>query len=181
LRIVEELWGGADKNVWGGPHKNAPHTALVAMLCLTSILVVCGVSSHTATGQTPADEHVLAAGRTGVPERLPASRQAEAPERISETGQVEVQDLAPAASQAGPQASLVATPTTAEYLEVENGRLFYEVFGDLDMPGILDIAGRIEKEVSGSKKVVIKGAAHSVNMEKPEKFNKVVLEFLGNR
>ena len=52
------------------------------------------------------------------------------------------------------------------------------VIGNLDMPGILDIAGRIEKEVAGSKKVVIKGAAHTVNMEKPEKFNSVVLKFL---
>ncbi len=55
------------------------------------------------------------------------------------------------------------------------------VIGDLDMPGILDIAGRIENEVASSKKVVIKGAAHTVNMEKPEKFNKVVLEFLGKK
>jgi len=55
------------------------------------------------------------------------------------------------------------------------------IIGDLDMPGILDIAGRIEKEVASSKKVVIKGAAHTVNMEKPDKFNKVVLEFLGKK
>jgi pimeloyl-ACP methyl ester carboxylesterase len=53
------------------------------------------------------------------------------------------------------------------------------VIGDLDMPGIIDIANRIEKEVAGAKKAVIKGAAHSVNMEKPEKFNRVVVEFLG--
>ncbi len=53
------------------------------------------------------------------------------------------------------------------------------VIGDLDMPGILEIAGRIEKEVAGSKKVVIKGAAHTVNMEKPEQFEKVVGVFLG--
>jgi pimeloyl-ACP methyl ester carboxylesterase len=52
------------------------------------------------------------------------------------------------------------------------------VVGDLDMPGILDISNRIEKEVRGSRRFVIKGAAHTVNMEKPEKFNKVVMEFL---
>jgi pimeloyl-ACP methyl ester carboxylesterase len=52
------------------------------------------------------------------------------------------------------------------------------VVGDLDMPGILDIAGRIDSEVKDSKKTVIKGAAHTVNMEKPEEFNKAVLEFL---
>jgi 3-oxoadipate enol-lactonase len=53
------------------------------------------------------------------------------------------------------------------------------IVGDLDMPGILEIAGRIDSEVKDSKKVVIKGAAHTLNMEKPEKFNKAVLEFLG--
>lgn len=53
------------------------------------------------------------------------------------------------------------------------------VVGDLDMPGILDISHRIEKEVKGSRKIVIKGAGHTVNMEKPEKFNKAVMEFLG--
>jgi pimeloyl-ACP methyl ester carboxylesterase len=52
------------------------------------------------------------------------------------------------------------------------------VVGDLDMPGILEIAGMIEKDVAGAKKVVIQGAAHLVNMEKPEEFNRVVLEFL---
>jgi 3-oxoadipate enol-lactonase len=52
------------------------------------------------------------------------------------------------------------------------------VIGNLDMPGILDIADRIEKQVPGAKKVVIKGAAHTVNMEKPEKFNSVVLKFM---
>lgn len=53
------------------------------------------------------------------------------------------------------------------------------IVGNLDMPGILEIAGRIDSEVRDSKKVVIKGAAHTVNMEKAEKFNEAVLEFLG--
>ena len=52
------------------------------------------------------------------------------------------------------------------------------VVGDLDMPGIQEVAGLVLKAVPGSRKVVIKGAAHMVNMEKPEEFNEVVGEFL---
>jgi len=52
------------------------------------------------------------------------------------------------------------------------------VVGDLDMPDILEIVGLIEKNVKGARKVIIKGAAHMVNMERPAEFNRVVLNFL---
>ncbi|MFC1726646.1 alpha/beta fold hydrolase [candidate division KSB1 bacterium] len=52
------------------------------------------------------------------------------------------------------------------------------VVGDLDMPDILEIVDILEKNVAGAKKVVINDAAHMLNMEKPEEFNKVVLDFL---
>lgn len=52
------------------------------------------------------------------------------------------------------------------------------IVGDLDMPGILEIVDSIIKNVSGAEKVVIQGAAHMVNMEKPKEFNKAVLAFL---
>lgn len=52
------------------------------------------------------------------------------------------------------------------------------VVGDLDMPCTLDISDRIEKEVNGSRKIGIKGAGHTVNMEKVEKFNRAVIAFL---
>jgi pimeloyl-ACP methyl ester carboxylesterase len=52
------------------------------------------------------------------------------------------------------------------------------VVGDLDMPGILEIARAVEGNVAGARTVVIPGAAHMVNMEKPEEFNRVVLDFL---
>lgn len=52
------------------------------------------------------------------------------------------------------------------------------VMGDLDMPSMQEISGRVLKAIPGSRKVVIKGAGHMVNMEKPEEFNEVVGEFL---
>ena len=52
------------------------------------------------------------------------------------------------------------------------------VIGDRDVPQIKATGETLEKGISGSKKVVIEGAGHMVNMEKPDKFNDVVLTFL---
>ena len=53
------------------------------------------------------------------------------------------------------------------------------IFGDQDVRDILKIADILEKDIPGAKKVVIPGTAHHLNMEKPEEFNRVVLDFLG--
>jgi len=52
------------------------------------------------------------------------------------------------------------------------------IVGSLDMPGIFEIVDLIKKNVPKSKKKIIKDAAHMVNMEKPELFNRIVLDFL---
>jgi len=52
------------------------------------------------------------------------------------------------------------------------------VVGELDMPDIHEIADLLLTADPNAEKVVIEGAAHMVNMEKPEEFNRVVLEFL---
>jgi pimeloyl-ACP methyl ester carboxylesterase len=52
------------------------------------------------------------------------------------------------------------------------------VIGDQDMPDMMGIADKLEAGIRGARKVVISGAAHMVNMEKPEQFNHDVLEFL---
>jgi len=52
------------------------------------------------------------------------------------------------------------------------------IVGDIDMSDILKIVDMLCEEVPGAKRVTIAGAAHMVNMEKPEEFNRAVLEFL---
>jgi len=52
------------------------------------------------------------------------------------------------------------------------------VVGDLDMPGILEIADAIDANVDGAEVVVMSGVAHMVNMEKPQEFNGIVLGYL---
>ena len=52
------------------------------------------------------------------------------------------------------------------------------VIGDRDVPHMQKVADRLAAEVKGAKKVIIPGAGHISNMEKPEEFNKAVLPFL---
>ncbi|MGB8657045.1 MAG: alpha/beta fold hydrolase [Candidatus Zixiibacteriota bacterium] len=52
------------------------------------------------------------------------------------------------------------------------------IVGDRDVSDIIAIADTLEKNITGSRKVVIPGAGHLVNMEKSEEFNRIVLDFL---
>lgn len=52
------------------------------------------------------------------------------------------------------------------------------IAGDHDVTDILGVADTLVTKIKGAKKEIIKGAAHHVNMEKPDEFNRVVLEFL---
>ncbi|MGE5602380.1 MAG: alpha/beta fold hydrolase [Nitrososphaerales archaeon] len=52
------------------------------------------------------------------------------------------------------------------------------VAGALDHPEILRAAAVMEQGIPGARKVIIAGAAHVPNMEKPAEFNREVLSFL---
>jgi pimeloyl-ACP methyl ester carboxylesterase len=52
------------------------------------------------------------------------------------------------------------------------------VVGALDDPELLRAAGVMEKGIPAAKKVIIPGAAHVPNMERPAEFNREVLSFL---
>ncbi len=52
------------------------------------------------------------------------------------------------------------------------------VAGALDHPELLRAADVMEKGIQGARKVIIAGAAHVPNMEKPAEFNREVLSFL---
>ncbi len=54
------------------------------------------------------------------------------------------------------------------------------IVGDLDMPNIVEIVALLEKNVPHFKKVVIPGAAHMVNLEKPQEFDRAVQNFLSS-
>jgi len=52
------------------------------------------------------------------------------------------------------------------------------IIGDRDVPAQILMVDNIHTHISGSKKVLIQGADHIVNMSKPDEFNRTVLEFL---
>jgi len=52
------------------------------------------------------------------------------------------------------------------------------IVGDIDMPNIIEIVALLEKSIPHFKKVVISGAAHMVNLEKPKEFDRAVQNFL---
>src|SRR5437899_6013443 len=52
------------------------------------------------------------------------------------------------------------------------------IIGDRDVPAQILMIDNIHTHIPGSKKVLIRGADHIVNMSKPDEFNRTVLEFL---
>ncbi len=52
------------------------------------------------------------------------------------------------------------------------------IIGDRDVPAQILMVDNIHSHIPGSKKVLIQGADHIVNMSKPDEFNRTVLEFL---
>jgi pimeloyl-ACP methyl ester carboxylesterase len=51
--------------------------------------------------------------------------------------------------------------------------------GELDLSDIHKIVDKLAAEIPGARKQVIRGAGHIANLEKPEEFNKLALDFLG--
>lgn len=53
------------------------------------------------------------------------------------------------------------------------------IVGDLDFSSEIATADRLADGIAGARKEVFHGVAHMVNMEQPERFNRIVLDFLG--
>lgn len=54
------------------------------------------------------------------------------------------------------------------------------ITADMDISDIFKIAEKLNKEIKNSRRVEIKGAAHLVNMEKPDEFNKIIVDYVKN-
>jgi pimeloyl-ACP methyl ester carboxylesterase len=79
--------------------------------------------------------------------------------------------------QSGEQPSQPLEPPAAQRLgEIRAPTLV--IVGDLDTTHCLAVAEVLDKGIPGARKVVFPGTAHMLNMEQPEKFNRVVQEFL---
>jgi pimeloyl-ACP methyl ester carboxylesterase len=54
------------------------------------------------------------------------------------------------------------------------------IIGDKDVREMLSIIQKLEQGIPGARKVVMHDVAHALNMERPEEFNQIVLDFLGS-
>ncbi len=55
------------------------------------------------------------------------------------------------------------------------------IVGDMDVPDMLTIADLLAVNITGAIKVVMPGVAHLSCLEKPDAFNRIVLDFLGEK
>lgn len=55
------------------------------------------------------------------------------------------------------------------------------VVGEEDIPDVHAHAGAVDSRLPDSRRVVVSGAGHLVAFERPEAFDRLVLEFLGSR
>ncbi len=55
------------------------------------------------------------------------------------------------------------------------------VAGELDEPDVLALAEILRTHIPGARKAIVAGAAHLLNMEKAEDFNRLVLDFLARK
>jgi 3-oxoadipate enol-lactonase len=55
------------------------------------------------------------------------------------------------------------------------------IVGEHDLPNFHAIADLIQRDVPGARRVVLPGAGHVVNMEAPQRFNQLVLDFLAEQ
>ena len=54
------------------------------------------------------------------------------------------------------------------------------IIGDKDVREMLSIIEKLEQDIPGARKVVMHDVAHALNMEQPEEFNRIVLDFLAS-
>ena len=54
------------------------------------------------------------------------------------------------------------------------------IIGAEDQKALISISDLIAREIPGARKAEIRDAAHLPNMEKPEEFNRLVLDFLAS-
>jgi pimeloyl-ACP methyl ester carboxylesterase len=77
-----------------------------------------------------------------------------------------------------PDPMVLLDPLAVEQLEKINVPTLI-VTSEYDLEPCIEIADLMEKKIANAQKIVVPQAGHGMNAEKPEEFNKAVLEFLG--
>ncbi len=77
-----------------------------------------------------------------------------------------------------PQTQKLDPPAIARLGEVTVPTLL--IIGDKDVREMMSIIDKLEQGIPGARKIVMHDVAHALNMERPEEFNRIVLDFLGS-
>jgi pimeloyl-ACP methyl ester carboxylesterase len=70
-------------------------------------------------------------------------------------------------------------PALARLAEIQIPTLV--IVGELEVPEFIGISELVTAGIAGAQKVIIPGVAHLPGLEKPELFNKIVLDFLSGQ
>ena len=70
----------------------------------------------------------------------------------------------------------VSPPAAGRLSEIDIPTLV--IAAGFDHPDNLKVVDRLASNIKGAKKVKIPGVGHMINLEAPQKFNKIVLDFL---
>jgi len=89
---------------------------------------------------------------------------------------MEVLAFARALAEPEPEELRLDPPAPGRLREIQSPTLI--LVGDLDYPQKVDVAATMAAEIAGARLAVIPGTAHVPNMEEPEVFNRLVLDFL---
>jgi pimeloyl-ACP methyl ester carboxylesterase len=57
----------------------------------------------------------------------------------------------------------------------------YVIVGERDTPDLLVVADKLASEIPGAQKALMRGVGHMANMEGPDEFNSLLLDFLARR
>jgi pimeloyl-ACP methyl ester carboxylesterase len=107
------------------------------------------------------------------PFRTPDQVDAGVRERVRE---MEALAFSRAMTESEPEVLRLDPPATGRLGEIMAPALI--LVGDLDYPQKVDVARAMSQEIAGARLEVIQGTAHVPNMEAPDEFNRLVLDFL---
>ncbi|MBA2363975.1 MAG: hypothetical protein H0V86_10635 [Chloroflexia bacterium] len=78
-----------------------------------------------------------------------------------------------------PSSTQLKRPAASRLGEIQVPTLV--IVGDQDLPVIREIADALAAGIHGARQAVIPGTAHHLNLEQPEPFNRIVLDFLAEQ
>jgi pimeloyl-ACP methyl ester carboxylesterase len=82
----------------------------------------------------------------------------------------------PGERQVSSQTAQISMPAAARIARMRVPALI--VTADHDIPACIEIAELMERRISGARKVVMPDTGHIINMERPQEFNRIALNFL---